>query len=96
MQNFNDAQQLVNTLQTQLTNAQNDATIVRNEKEQCVAEHNLQQQQLQTALDAAITERHNMDTKWQIDFEQLRTHHSGRFILIFKITITYFECISII
>lgn len=66
------------TLQLQLAEAQCDATDARNEKEKCVAEWEIERQKLQTGLDAAIVERKKLETKWQNDFENLRTVNSDR------------------
>lgn len=63
----------------QLAAAQSDATAVQLEKEQCQKEHAEQCQKLQAAIDAAIVEKDQLEVKWQNDFEQLRTHHSGKY-----------------
>lgn len=61
-----------------MAEAQCDATDIKNEKEKCTADWEIERQKLQTALDAAIAERKNMEAKWQHDFEQLRTVNSDR------------------
>lgn len=72
-------QALSAALQLQLTTAQSDATAVRLEKDQCVADQTAEREKMQAAIDAVIAERNQLEHKWQTDFEQLRTHHSGEF-----------------
>lgn len=66
------------SLQMQLATAQNEARALLQDKEQCQKEHADQCQKLQDAINTAIVEKEALELKWQNDFEQLRTHHSGK------------------
>lgn len=72
-----EVQKLAKSLQSQLIDAQATLRVVRAEKEQCIAEHELEKQKLQEAINVAIAEKTKTDLKWQTDFEQLRTVNSG-------------------
>lgn len=71
-------QSLAISLQVQLAEAHVEVSELRSEKERLVKEREIEKRALQEALDAAIIERAEHEVKWQKEFEQLRTHHSGR------------------
>lgn len=64
-------------LQHRLSEAQKEASVLRAEQDRCIESHAIEVQQMQATIDTAIAERTEMEVKWQKDFEQLRTHHSG-------------------
>lgn len=88
-------QSLASSLQMQLAVAQSDAAALQSEKEQCQKEHAEQCQKLQAAIDAAIVEKNQLEVKWQKDFEQLRTHHSGKSEKRLKIFLRHLQSICI-
>lgn len=91
-------QTLATSLQVQLADAQSTVTIVRQEREQCMAAHEVEKQKLQDALNLAVQEKIKTETKWHADFEQLRTVNSGNVLWkIFKNKIynfIFFFCLA--
>lgn len=72
-----EAHVLAMSLQHRLSEAQTEAVVMGAEKEACIEAHAMEMQRMQATIDAAIAERTELEIKWQKDFEQLRTHHSG-------------------
>lgn len=77
-------QSLAISLQVQLAEAHGEVAELKLEKERLNKEREVEKLALQDALDAAIIERAEHEVKWQKEFEQLRTHHSGKKNLIHK------------
>ncbi|XP_037032855.1 putative leucine-rich repeat-containing protein DDB_G0290503 isoform X1 [Bradysia coprophila] len=75
---LSQVQKLAMVLQVQLAEAQCDASDVRREKDECVAEQEAENKRLQEALEVALAEKKKIDEKWHVDFELLRTVNSDR------------------
>lgn len=78
----------------QLAAAQSEAAAMILEKENYQKEHAEQCQKLQAAIEAAIAEKDQLEFKWQNDFEQLRTHHSGRNLRVLFFDVSKFHSSS--
>lgn len=72
------AQTLATTLQIQIADVRSDTEKCQLEKEKLMDEKTEEQKVLRDALDKALKERNEIETKWKHDFEQLRNVNSDR------------------